>query len=65
MKRWIALLSVSCLAALGWAQSVGPVLKPLTVIRAGTLIDGVSNSARRDQVIVVRGNVIAEVSDAA
>jgi len=25
------------------------MLKPLTVIRAGTLIDGVSNSARRDQ----------------
>jgi imidazolonepropionase-like amidohydrolase len=41
------------------------VLKPLTVIRAGTLVDGVSNSARRDQVIIVRGNVIAEISDAA
>jgi imidazolonepropionase-like amidohydrolase len=64
VKRWITLLSVICLAALGWAQSEGPVLKPLTVIRAGTLIDGVSNSARRDQVIFVRGNVIAEVSDA-
>jgi imidazolonepropionase-like amidohydrolase len=59
------LLSVVCLAALSWAQREGPVLKPLTVIRAGTLIDGVSNTARRDQVIVVRGNVIAEVSDAA
>jgi imidazolonepropionase-like amidohydrolase len=58
-------LSVVCLAALSWAQSEGPVLKPLTVIRAGTLIDGVSNSARRDQVIIVRGNVIAEISDAA
>jgi imidazolonepropionase-like amidohydrolase len=65
VKRWIALLSVVCLAALSWAQSEGPVLKPLTVIRAGTLIDGLSNSARRDQVIIVRGNVIAEVSDAA
>ena len=65
MKRWIALLSVVGLAALSWAQHEGPVLKPLTVIRAGTLIDGVSNTARRDQVIVVRGDVIAEVSDAA
>jgi imidazolonepropionase-like amidohydrolase len=64
VKRWIALLGVVCLAALSRAQSEGPVLKPLTVIRAGTLIDGVSNSARRDQVIIVRGNVIAEVSDA-
>jgi imidazolonepropionase-like amidohydrolase len=65
VKRWIALLSVVCLAALSWAQTEGPVLKPLTVIRAGTLIDGVSNSARRDQIIMVRGNVIAEISDAA
>jgi imidazolonepropionase-like amidohydrolase len=65
VKRWIALLSVVCLAAAIRAQSEGPGLKSLTVIRAGTLIDGVSNSARRDQVIVVRGNVIAEVSDAA
>ncbi len=65
MRRWVALLSIVCLAALIRAQSEGPVLKPLTVIRAGTLIDGVSNSARRDQVIIVRGNVIAEVSDAA
>ena len=65
MNRWSALLSVVSLAAVSWAQSEGPVLKPLTVIRAGTLIDGVSNSPRRDQVIVVRGDVIAEVSDAA
>lgn len=65
MKRWIALLSVVGLATASGAQSEGPVLKPLTVIRAGALIDGVSSSPRRDQVIVVRGNVIAEVSDAA
>jgi imidazolonepropionase-like amidohydrolase len=37
----------------------------LTVIRAGTLIDGKSDSARRDQVIVVRGNRIESVGDAA
>ena len=65
MKRWIGLLSVVGLAALSWAQSEGPVLKALTVIRAGRLIDGASNAARRDQVIIVRGNVITEVSDAA
>ena len=35
------------------------------VIRAGTLIDGKSNSSRRDQVIVIRGNRIESVSDAA
>ena len=37
----------------------------ITVIRAGTLIDGKSNSPRRDQLIVIRGNRIESVSDAA
>jgi imidazolonepropionase-like amidohydrolase len=36
-----------------------------TVIRAGSLIDGKSDKARRDQVIVIRGNHIESVSDAA
>ena len=36
----------------------------ITVIRAGTLMDGKSNSPRRDQVIVIRGNRIESVSDA-
>ena len=37
----------------------------VTVIRAGTLIDGKSDQPRRDQVIIVRGNRIEIVSDAA
>lgn len=37
----------------------------VTVIRAGTLIDGKSDRPRRDQVIVIRGNKIESVSDAA
>ncbi len=37
----------------------------VTVIRAGVLIDGKSDQPRRDQVIVVRGNRIESVSDAA
>ena len=49
MNRWIVLLCVVYLVVLSRAQNEGPMLKPLTVIRAGTLIDGVSNSARRDQ----------------
>ena len=36
----------------------------ITVIRAGTLINGKSNSPRHDQVIVIRGNRIESVSDA-
>ena len=37
----------------------------MTVIRAGTLIDGKSDKARRNQVIVIRGNKIESISDAA
>ena len=37
----------------------------LTVIRAGTLIDGKSDSPRHDQLIVIRGNRIESVGDAA
>ncbi|MFZ1140702.1 MAG: amidohydrolase family protein [Candidatus Sulfotelmatobacter sp.] len=38
---------------------------PATVIRAGTLIDGKSDKPRRDQVIVIRGNRIESVGNAA
>jgi imidazolonepropionase-like amidohydrolase len=37
----------------------------VTVIRAGTLIDGKSDKARHNQAIVIRGNRIESVSDAA
>jgi imidazolonepropionase-like amidohydrolase len=43
-----------------FAQSGGDV----TVIRAGTLIDGKSDKPRGNQVIVIRGNRIESVSDA-
>ena len=42
-----------------------PALRGVTVIRAGTLIDGKSDSSRHNQVIVIRGNRIESVSDAA
>jgi len=54
------------LAALTIAQEPGkPAVQAVTVIRAGTLIDGKSDKPRRDQVIVIRGNRIESVSDAA
>jgi imidazolonepropionase-like amidohydrolase len=37
----------------------------VTIIRAGALIDGKSDSPRRNQVIVIRGNHIESVGDAA
>jgi imidazolonepropionase-like amidohydrolase len=64
MKR---LLLISCLAftTCAIAQQPGSPAAPAIVIRAGTLIDGKSDRPRRDQVIVIRGNRIESVSDAA
>jgi imidazolonepropionase-like amidohydrolase len=45
-------------------QSKSPALPPLTVIRAGTLIDGVSDAPRKNQLIFVRGEHIEKVTDA-
>src|SRR5262249_810223 len=56
---WLAALSALCpLVAVGADVSV-------TVILAGTLIDGASSAPRKDQVIVIRGNRIESVADAA
>ena len=46
-------------------QEQKPMSPQVTVIRAGTLIDGNSAKPRHDQVIVIRGNRIESVSDAA
>ena len=54
----------ACLLFAICASSQEQSLQPLTVIRAGTLIDGKSDSPRRDQVIVIRGNRIESVGDA-
>jgi imidazolonepropionase-like amidohydrolase len=56
MRLLLALL-FSCLAA---AQT-SPSPEPVTIIRAGTLIDGKSAQPLRNQVIVVRGNRIVSV----
>ena len=61
--RW---MSVLVLAVSAMAQQPGPSpAAQVTVIRAGTLIDGKSDKPRHDQVIVIRGNRIESVSDAA
>jgi imidazolonepropionase-like amidohydrolase len=51
------------LAATG-QQTASAAGAQITVIRAGTLIDGKSSTPRHDQVIVIRGNRIRSVSDA-
>jgi imidazolonepropionase-like amidohydrolase len=47
------------------SRAQSPTPQPVTVIRAGTLIDGKSDQPRRNQVIVIRGSRIESVSDAA
>jgi imidazolonepropionase-like amidohydrolase len=65
----ILILGAAVLVILGGdvarAQSGAQVSAPLTVIRAGTLIDGVSERARKNQLIFVRGERIEKVVDGA
>jgi len=60
LRRALAAVSFLFAAASGLGQAPAAV----TVIRAGTVIDGKSPSPRRDQVIVVRGNRIESVGAA-
>jgi len=60
---WMLIFAV-CVSASAQEPSRA-VRQPVIVIRAGTLIDGKSNTPRHDQVIVVRGNQVESVSDAA
>jgi imidazolonepropionase-like amidohydrolase len=53
------------LLAVSFLASPAEGADTVTVIRAGTLIDGKSATPRRDQVIVVRGNRIESVGNAA
>jgi imidazolonepropionase-like amidohydrolase len=46
------------------AQSTPEAAGALTVIRAGTLIDGASNAPKKNQLIFVRGERIEKVADA-
>jgi imidazolonepropionase-like amidohydrolase len=58
------LFGLLLLVSVAWGQKNETAATPVTVIRAGTLIDGVSGSARRDQIITIHGNLITAVADA-
>jgi imidazolonepropionase-like amidohydrolase len=58
----VAMLAMSRSVSFGQSGAQGAA--PLTVIRAGTLIDGVSESARKNQLIFVRGERIEKVTEA-
>jgi imidazolonepropionase-like amidohydrolase len=63
---WWIFLFLFAVVICGSAQESkdAPALHQFTVIRAGALIDGKSDSPRRNQVIVIRGNRIESISDA-
>jgi imidazolonepropionase-like amidohydrolase len=62
--KWFAVPAL--LIALGVAaQTNTPAAAPaVTAVRVGTLIDGKSDTPKRDQLIVIRGNRIESVGDA-
>src|SRR2546429_5142513 len=57
----VAMLAMSGSVLIG--QSGAPTAAPLTVIRAGMLIDGVSEAPRKNQLIFVPGERIEKVPD--
>ena len=63
--RMLFLVVVMVMPLLAQQDSSAAALHLFTVIRAGTLIDGKSDTARHDQVIVIRGERIESISDAA
>jgi imidazolonepropionase-like amidohydrolase len=48
-------------ALLNFGEAQTPATSAVTVIRAGTLIDGKSDAPRKNQVIIIRGNKIESV----
>lgn len=66
LRPWILLICLALPAvAQEEAKEAAPALHSFTVIRAGTVIDGKSDTPRHDQIIVIRGNRIDSISDAA
>jgi imidazolonepropionase-like amidohydrolase len=64
MLRWF-IVAVGISLTVAGQNRDAPALQSVTVIRAGMLIDGKSDSPRRNQVIVIHGNHIERVGDAA
>jgi len=67
VKRSISFLVVLlgfALFSTSSAQNKPSNTSPVIVIRVGTLIDGVSNSPRRNVIVTIRGNNITDVGDA-
>jgi imidazolonepropionase-like amidohydrolase len=55
---------IAVVQAASQTNSTGATAATLTVIRAGSLIDGTSDAARKNQLIFIRGERIEKVADA-
>jgi imidazolonepropionase-like amidohydrolase len=65
MRKLLFILIAACvLESAPRAQTGSPATAGLTVIRAGSLIEGTSDAPRKNQLIFVRGNKIEKVMDA-
>jgi len=61
---WLFITLIAVAPAASQTSSAGAAATTLTVIRAGLLIDGTSDAARKNQLIFVRGERIEKVVDA-
>jgi imidazolonepropionase-like amidohydrolase len=59
----IGAVIVGAVASSAQTENSSPALHSFTVIRAGMLIDGKLDAARRDQIIVIRGDRIESIAD--
>ena len=65
LRLGVVCILLSGLIVLAQEKASAPAQPQTVIIRAGVLVDGKSDKPRRDQVIVIRGNRIETVSDAA
>ena len=65
MKNYVWVLILAIVISAAAQQKDNRASESWTVIRAGSLIDGKSDKPRHDQVIIIKGNRIESVSDAA
>lgn len=63
-KLFLSCVSALLVCGLAAAQDAGKESGGLTVIRAGSLIDGTSESLKKNQLIFVRGKKIEKIADA-
>src|SRR5579862_6876258 len=65
MPKWLLIMLVTALGAshVNGQEASPAAAAPITVIRAGTLIDGASEAPHKNQLIFVRGERIEKVED--